>query len=365
MTDDRPQATATATDGRTDTFADSRPRPASDNGSSAGSAASGASVESNGRASSAAVGQAAETLRVIADNVARAVKGKPHQIDTAVLCLAAEGHLLVEDVPGVGKTLLAKALAASVSGITNRVQFTPDLLPSDLTGVTIVDPSTSKFLFRPGPLFGNVVLCDEINRASPKVQSALLEAMEERQISVDRETHALPRPFMVIATQNPIEQEGTYPLPESQLDRFLARISIGYPSRDAEMSVLHEHGRVNPVDALEPVTDVATVTRVTRLVPRIHVAPVLFGYVVDVLAHTREHGDLRLGGSPRAGLAWVRMARARALASGCEYITPDDLQAVAATVLCHRLLPRGRGIDVGAVLNEVLASVPVPGSRRS
>ncbi len=281
-----------------------------------------------------------------------------------MLCLAAEGHLLVEDVPGVGKTLLAKALAASVDGITTRVQFTPDLLPSDLTGVTIIDPATSKFVFRPGPLFGNVVLCDEINRASPKVQSALLEAMEERHISVDNTTHDLPRPFMVIATQNPIEQEGTYALPESQLDRFLGRISIGYPSREAEMAVLHEHGRVNPLTTISSVTDIDDVARVTRLVPRIHVAPVLFGYVVDVITQTRDHADLRLGASPRAGLAWIRMARARALASGHEYITPEDLQTVAPTVLCHRLLPRGRGVDTALVLSDVLASVPVPGSRR-
>jgi MoxR-like ATPase len=317
-----------------------------------------------GRASAEAIEFAADTLRLISNNIAQAVKGKQAQIDITVLCLAAEGHLLVEDVPGVGKTLLAKALAASVDGVTNRVQFTPDLLPADLTGVTIVEPGTSKFLFRPGPLFGNVVLCDEINRASPKVQSALLEAMEERQISVDNTTHALPRPFLVIATQNPIEQEGTYPLPESQLDRFLGRISIGYPSREAEMSVLNEHGRANPLDQLSAVTDIATVARITRLVTRIHVAPVLFGYVVDVIAQTREHGDLRLGASPRAGLAWVRMARARALASGCEYITPEDLQAVAPIVLSHRLIPRGRGVDTSAVIADILASVPVPGSRR-
>ncbi len=321
-------------------------------------------TSSNARASIEAVEQAAETLLQITENIAKVLKGKPDQIQTAVLCLAAEGHLLVEDVPGVGKTLLAKALAASVAGVTNRVQFTPDLLPSDLSGVTIVDPSTSQFTFRPGPLFGNVVLCDEINRASPKVQSALLEAMEERQVSVDGTTHPLPRPFMVVATQNPIEQEGTYTLPESQLDRFLARISIGYPNREAEMSVLNEHGRANPIDTLSSVCDVSAVSRVTRLVPRVHVAPVLMGYVVDVLAITREHSDLRLGASPRAGLAWLRLARARALASGHEYVTPEDLHAVAPTVLCHRLLPRSRGGSTASILADVLASVPIPGSRR-
>ena len=331
--------------------------------SSAGSNATNG-TSSTGRASVEAVELAAETLAQITENIGKVLKGKPEQIRTAVLCLEAEGHLLVEDVPGVGKTLLAKALAASVDGITIRVQFTPDLLPSDLSGVTIVDPATSQFTFRPGPLFGNVVLCDEINRASPKVQSALLEAMEERQVSVDGTTHALPRPFMVVATQNPIEQEGTYTLPESQLDRFLARISIGYPNRDAEMSVLNEHGRSNPIETLSPVCDVAAVSKVARLVPRVHAAPVLMGYVVDVLAVTREHGDLRLGASPRAGLAWLRLARARALASGHEYVTPEDLHAVAPIVLCHRLLPRSRGASTATILADVLSSVPIPGSRR-
>jgi MoxR-like ATPase len=333
-------------------------------GGSTADSISGPTSSTNGRLPTESVQFAAEVLHRVSDNIATVLRGKPAQIETAVLCLAAEGHLLVEDVPGVGKTLLAKALAASVAGATSRVQFTPDLLPSDLTGVTIVDPSTSKFVFRPGPLFANIVLCDEINRASPKVQSALLESMEEKQVSVDNTTHPLPRPFMVIATQNPIEQEGTYTLPESQLDRFLARISVGYPNREAELSVLVDHGRSNLIEGLSAVTDVAEIHNIVRLVPRIHVASVLFGYVVDVLAMTREHGDLKLGASPRAGLAWVRMARARALAGGREYITPEDLQAVAPTVLSHRLLSRTRGVDSTEILSDILASVPVPGSRR-
>jgi MoxR-like ATPase len=292
------------------------------------------------------------------------VHGKDEQVALAVLCMAAEGHLLVEDVPGVGKTLLAKALARSVGGETSRVQFTPDLLPSDLTGVTILSQVTGEFSFRPGPVFANVVLCDEINRASPKVQSSLLEAMEERQVSVDNETHLLPRPFMVIATQNPIEQDGTYPLPESQLDRFLARLSLGYPDRDAEIAVMRQTSNRSNVDSISPVTSIERVRELTNLVASLHVAPVLLGYIVDVLAVSRTHPDLRLGASPRAGQAWIRMARARALMRGRDFVTPDDLRVTAAPVLSHRLLGRSRSTDIATVLQAILASVPIPGSRK-
>ena len=307
---------------------------------------------------------ASDLMQAIAANVAGAVHGKQDQIDLAVLCLAAEGHLLVEDVPGVGKTLLAKALSKTVGGETARVQFTPDLLPSDLTGVTVLSQVTGEFTFRPGPVFANVVLCDEINRASPKVQSSLLEAMEERQVSVDNQTHLLPRPFMVIATQNPIEQDGTYPLPESQLDRFLARLSLGYPDRDAEIAVMRQSSGRGHLDDMGPVADIESIRSLTHLVAALHVAPVLLGYVVDVLAKSRSHPDLRLGASPRAGQAWIRLARARALMRGRDFVTPDDLRITSGPVLTHRLLTRSRSVDIAAVLNNILASVPVPGSRK-
>jgi MoxR-like ATPase len=327
------------------------------------------SSENGGRSkrpSADQVAAAADLMQSLAANIGTAVHGKPEQIELAVLCLAAEGHLLVEDVPGVGKTLLAKALAKSVSGATSRVQFTPDLLPADLTGVTVVNQSTSEFIFRPGPVFANIVLCDEINRASPKVQSALLEAMEERQVSVDNQTHLLPRPFMVIATQNPVEQEGTYPLPESQLDRFLARMSIGYPHREAEIAVMRGAAAAgeSAIDLLRPVTAVQDLEQVTRIVPNLHVASVLLGYVVDVLAASRNHPDLRLGASPRAGQAWLRLARARAILHNREFVTPEDLRSTAGPVLTHRLLPRSRSVDTASVLNAVIGSVPIPGSRK-
>jgi MoxR-like ATPase len=322
------------------------------------------SAERPARLPAETVTAAGDLIQAIAANVMRAVHGKTDQVTLAVLCLAAEGHLLVEDVPGVGKTLLAKALARSVDGETSRVQFTPDLLPSDLTGVTVYNQTTGTFSFRPGPVFANVVLCDEINRASPKVQSSLLEAMEERQVSVDNESHQLPRPFMVVATQNPIEQDGTYPLPESQLDRFLARISLGYPDRESEIAVMRQGSGRNLVDSLAPVADIEAVKALTQLVSALHVAPVLLGYVVDVLNTSRTHTELRLGASPRAGQAWIRLARARALMRGRDFVTPDDLRATAGPVLTHRLLGKHRSSDIPGVLEDILAAVPVPGSRK-
>ena len=306
----------------------------------------------------------AEILAAIAANVAKVLHGKDEAINLTLLCLAAEGHLLVEDVPGVGKTLLAKALARSIAGDTSRVQFTPDLLPSDLTGVTVVDQSSGRFAFRPGPLFANVVLCDELNRASPKVQAALLEAMEERQVTVDGTTHPLPHPFMVVATQNPFEQEGTYALPESQLDRFLVRTALGYPDRAAEIAVLDSHARSDALSKITAVASLADISAVTGAVARIHVAPVLQGYVVDVMRVTRSHPELRLGASPRAGLGWLRLARARAASTGRDYVTPDDLHFVAPAVLSHRLLGHRGSKPAAEVLADVLASVAVPGSRR-
>jgi MoxR-like ATPase len=281
------------------------------------------------------------------------------------VCLFSEGHLLIEDVPGVGKTSLAKAIARSIGGSWRRVQFTPDLLPSDVTGVSVWDRTRSDFEFRPGGVFANIVLADEINRASPKTQSALLEAMEERQVTVDSETYALPRPFLVIATQNPVELEGTYPLPEAQLDRFLLRLRIGYPDRDAEMAILESHGadEVRP-EELEPVTDAETIAAWTLELNRIHVATELQGYIVELVDATRHHRDLMLGVSPRGALALQRCARALAASVGRSYVVPDDVKVLATAVLEHRLVLSSeammRGVDPADVLAGILDTVPVP-----
>src|SRR6185312_16378487 len=264
------------------------------------------------------------------------LRGKRRAVHLALVCLFSEGHLLIEDVPGVGKTSLAKAIANSIGGSWRRVQFTPDLLPSDVTGVSVWDQNRSDFEFRPGGVFANVVLADEINRASPKTQSALLESMEERQVTVDSHTYPLPRPFLVIATQNPVELEGTYPLPEAQLDRFLLRLQIGYPDRDAEMAILESHGadEVKP-EELEPVTDADTIAAWTQELNRVHVAGELQGYIVDVVEATRHHRDLMLGVSPRGALALQRAARALAASVGRSYVVPDDVKVLASAVLEH------------------------------
>ena len=252
----------------------------------------------------------ADLVGVVSDNVGRVIQGKPEVIDLVVLCLVSEGHLLVEDVPGVGKTSLAKALATSIDCSFGRVQFTPDLLPSDVVGVNVWNRATSTFEFRPGPVFSNIVLGDEINRASPKTQSALLEAMAERQVTVDGVTHPLERPFMVIATQNPIEHEGTYPLPDSQLDRFLMRVSVGYPGRDAELTILDAHGDHDALADLGPVITASQVEGMAQAVRSVHVADPLRGYLVDLANATRRHPGVAIGMSPRATLALQRVARA-------------------------------------------------------
>ena len=297
-------------------------------------------------------------------NMEHVIQGKSDVIELVLLCLVSEGHLLIEDVPGVGKTSLAKALAASIDGTFGRLQFTPDLLPTDVVGLTVWNRNTSEFEFRPGPIFSNIVLADEINRASPKTQSALLEAMAEAQVTVDGTTYPLADPFMVIATQNPIEHEGTYPLPESQLDRFLMRVSVGYPSPDHELQILDTHG---DHDALHDIGSVITAAQVHGLAATakgIHVAPALKGYLVDLANATRRHPHLSLGMSPRATLALQKVARARAAAAGRAYIIPDDLQALAEPVLAHRLLvtPEAQlqGISTSDALTDVLQSVPVP-----
>jgi MoxR-like ATPase len=301
--------------------------------------------------------------------VARVVQGKRDVIEQVLLCLVAEGHLLVEDVPGVGKTSLAKALATSLDCRWGRIQFTPDLLPSDVVGVTVWNRATSAFEFRPGAVFANLVLGDEINRASPKTQSALLEAMEERQVTVDATTYPLPPPFMVIATQNPVEHEGTYPLPESQLDRFLMRVSVGYPTRDAELGILETSGGGDALERLQPVATAADVLAMAEVARDLHLAPALKGYLVDVAESTRRHPALALGMSPRATLAIQRVARARAAAHGRSYVVPDDLKVLAPAVLSHRLLvtPESamQGVSTAEVVDDVLRHVPVPtGARR-
>jgi MoxR-like ATPase len=299
-------------------------------------------------------------------NVERVIQGKREAIRLGLVCLFAEGHLLIEDVPGVGKTSMAKAIARSMSGTWQRVQFTPDLLPSDVTGVSVWNRAASEFEFRPGGVFANVLLADEINRASPKTQSALLEAMEECQVTVDAHTYRLERPFMVIATQNPIELEGTYPLPEAQLDRFLMRIAMGYPSRDSEVSILETHGSHALVDELSPVASAVEITNAADVVATVHVAANIKGYIVDLVEASRRQSELALGVSPRGALALQRAARALAASLGREYVVPDDVKRLAPSVLEHRMLiapdAQLRGVTPDAVVRSLLASVPVPGA---
>ncbi|MFM7537635.1 MAG: AAA family ATPase [Acidimicrobiales bacterium] len=305
-----------------------------------------------------------ELFRAIVDNVEQVIQGKPEVVELALLCLLAEGHLLVEDVPGVGKTSLAKALAASLQCSWKRVQFTPDLLPSDVVGVSVWQRSSDTFEFRPGPIFANLVLADEINRASPKTQAALLEAMEEGQVTVDGTSYRLVQPFMVLATQNPIEHEGTFPLPESQLDRFLMRLSMGYPTRDAELQILDTHGSPGALAGLRPVCTAAQVIGMIHAVRSVHVAPAVKHYLVDVADATRRHPAVQLGMSPRASLALLRASRARAAAAGRDHALPDDVKALAEPVIGHRLLLSAdaqlQGLPVARVVAEVLAAVPVP-----
>jgi MoxR-like ATPase len=303
----------------------------------------------------------------LVDNVSLVLQGKDEVVRAALCCVVAEGHLLIEDVPGVGKTSLARAIAASVALTWNRIQFTPDLLPSDVTGVSVFDQATSTFTFRPGPVFANIVLGDEINRASPKTQSALLEAMAENQVTVDGTTYQLESPFMVIATQNPIEHEGTYPLPESQLDRFLMRISIGYPAHDAELEMLDTHGDHDALGDISAVLSVSDLQSMSALTRTIHLAPSLKGYLVELADATRRHPRLAVGMSPRASLNLQRAARTRAAAAGRSYVVPDDIKALAETVLAHRLVvtPEAQlaGMRSADVIGEVLRTVPVPSAR--
>jgi MoxR-like ATPase len=309
---------------------------------------------------------AAEGARIAA-NIAKVVEGKPDVVRLALVVLLAEGHLLIEDVPGVGKTTLAKALAASIDATVRRIQFTPDLLPSDVTGVSVYDQESREFEFKPGAVFANLVVADEINRASPKTQSALLECMEERQVTVDGVSYELARPFLVMATQNPIEMEGTYPLPEAQRDRFTARVSMGYPDREAELAMLDERSGADPLTTLAPVADAATVQALIAAVGRLHVAEPIRRYVVALVEATRRSPELRLGASPRAGLQLLRAARASAALTGRDHVLPDDVQALAPPVLAHRLLLTPdtalSGRSAEAVVADLIAAVPVPRGR--
>ncbi|MEE8490438.1 MAG: AAA family ATPase [Acidimicrobiia bacterium] len=307
-----------------------------------------------------------ERFQSIVANIERVIQGKHDEIGLVVQTMLAGGHALVEDVPGVGKTLLAKSLARSIDCSFHRIQFTPDLLPSDLTGVSVWDRDRGKFVFRRGPVFSNIVLGDEINRASPKTQSALLEAMEERQVTVDGLTRELPPPFMVIATQNPIEHEGTYPLPEAQLDRFMMRVTLGYPARNKELEMLDAHGVRSVFEDLTPVLNGEDVVRMTEYAETVHVSPELKGYLVDISEATRRDPDLLLGASPRATLFMQRAARVRAAAAGRGYTSPDDVKALLRPMLSHRVILRPeaqmRAASIGDVLDRIAASVPVPGT---
>ena len=310
---------------------------------------------------------AATVARRIADNIATVIVGKDDVIEQALAALVAEGHILVEDVPGVGKTMLARSIAVSISGTFSRIQFTPDLLPSDVTGVSVYNQSTGEFSFRSGPVAAHLVLADEINRATPKTQSALLEAMEERQVTVDGVTHPLPPPFLVIATQNSIEYEGTFPLPEAQLDRFLMRVSIGYPRFDEEITIIAQQEHSHPILELEPVATPDDVLSLQQAAQEVYVDGLVREYLVALSEATREHADAALGASPRASLGLFRTGRALALLRGRDYVLPDDIKELAVAVLAHRIVltpaARMRGVLPERVVEELLNSVPVPGAR--
>ena len=309
----------------------------------------------------AELAQLVETLRA---NVAGVFLGKPEVIRFAIIALLADGHLLLEDVPGVGKTLLAKALAKSLECKFSRIQFTPDLLPGDLLGTNILNQRESKFEFAPGPIFSQVIVADEINRATPRTQSALLEAMSERQVTIDGTTRPLGPPFLVLATQNPYEFEGTYPLPESQLDRFMMRVKIGYPNRTAERAILTQHRRGEPVDQLNPVLRPADIVALQMVVRNVKVEPPVADYILDLIESTRVHPDVSLGASTRAALAYYRASQALAMLSGRQYATPDDVKSLAIPVLAHRIMTKawdqGGRNDTVAVVNEIVSKTKVP-----
>jgi MoxR-like ATPase len=310
---------------------------------------------------------ATAVFRRIERQVETVIRGKPEAVQMAIACLVAEGHLLIEDKPGTGKTSLARAIAASIGGTAKRVQFTPDLLPSDITGVSIYNPQSRDFAFRPGPVFANVLVADEINRASPKTQAALLEVMEERQVTVDGVSHPSPRPFMVVATQNPLDFEGTYPLPEVQLDRFAMRISLGYTSRETELEVMASQNGSDPLTSIEPVVDVDAFAEAVAISRRVSVRPELREYVADVVTKTRQHPDLRLGVSTRGTLILLAVSRSLAIANARSFVTPDDIKLLLTPVLSHRMrvTPDAEldGLTAQDILLEIVDEVPVPRMR--
>jgi MoxR-like ATPase len=314
-------------------------------------------VLDTGKGTSRTLDELVRVAHGVGTAVESVIEGKSDAIRLALTVLLAEGHLLIEDVPGVGKTMLAKALARSTGCSVRRIQFTPDLLPSDITGVSAYNQEKREFEFKPGPVFANIVVGDEINRASPKTQSALLECMEERQVTVDGRTYPLTAPFMVIATQNPIEMEGTYPLPEAQRDRFTARISMGYPSAESELAMLDVHGSSSPLEDLEPVAQAEDIRELIAAVRTVHVAEPLKQYVIRLVAATRASPELRLGASPRATLHLLRAGRARAALDGRDFVIPDDMQALALPVLAHRLLPSAEAVVTQQPPERVLAAI--------